>query len=86
MQRELLQDETNMQLVRVQLPKGFKGDEDCHVAEQVTYIESGEALFRIGETVHHLHAGHSVYMGSNVPHQIEVLEDTVLLDVFTPRK
>lgn len=86
MQRDILQDESNVQLVRVELPKGFHGEEDQHVAEQITYIQQGEVKFRVGEELHHLHAGDSVYMGSNVPHQIEVLQDTVLLDVFTPRK
>lgn len=86
MQRDILQDQSTIQLVRVELLKGFQGEEDLHVAEQITYIEQGEVNFRVGDDMHHLKAGESVYIGSNVPHQIEVLEHTVLLDIFTPRK
>ncbi|XKH50503.1 cupin domain-containing protein [Chryseomicrobium palamuruense] len=86
MQRDILQDQSTIQLVRVELLKGFQGEEDLHVAEQITYIEKGEVHFRVGDEMHHLKTGESVYIGSNVPHQIEVLEHTVLLDIFTPRK
>ena len=69
---------------RFELKKGGVVPSHAHVNEQVSMVMSGALLFRIDgrETV--VKAGELLQIPANVPHEVEVLEDAVAIDVFSP--
>lgn len=82
--REILSSEGSLMLVRVHLAEGFLGDVDQHVHEQISYIERGIVEFDVAGEKRILTAGDTQYIPSNVKHQVRVLEEAVILDIFTP--
>lgn len=82
--REVLSSTGSLMLVRVNLAEGFAGDVDQHPQEQISYIEKGIVEFEVGGTKKVLHQGDVQYIPSNVEHQVKVIEECVILDVFTP--
>jgi quercetin dioxygenase-like cupin family protein len=82
--REILSSEGSLMLVRVHLPEGFFGDVDQHVHEQISYIEKGKVEFDVAGKKQIMAAGDTQYIPSNVKHQVRVLEEAVILDIFTP--
>ena len=55
-----------------------------HVNEQVTNVLSGRLLVRVGGEEQEVVAGETVLLPANVPHEVVALEDSVVLDVFSP--
>lgn len=82
--REILSSTGSVMLVRVQLAAGFKGDVDQHPEEQLSYIEKGAVEFEVNGEKRILLEGDTQYIPSNVEHQVKVIEECVILDVFTP--
>ncbi|MGH2318434.1 cupin domain-containing protein [Planococcus sp. SE5232] len=82
--REVLSSTGSLMLVRVHLAEGFRGDVDQHPQEQISYIEKGIVEFGVGGKKKILHKGDTQYIPSNVKHQVNVIEECVILDVFTP--
>jgi quercetin dioxygenase-like cupin family protein len=82
--KEILSSEGSLMLVKVQLAEGFIGDVDQHPEEQMSYIEKGRIEFEVGGVKKILTVGDQQYIPSNVKHQVRVIEETVLLDIFTP--
>ena len=67
-----------------ELKAGSKMPEHQHPQEQIIHILSGRMrVFADGGT-HELGPGESHYLASNVPHGVETLEDTRVLDTFSP--
>ncbi len=74
-------------LAEVYFEKGAIGPNHSHPQEQITYILSGKIKYHEkGLEDKILNVGDSYYVASNVEHGIEVLEDTVIVDVFTPQR
>lgn len=71
-------------IARLELLKGAEVPEHAHVHEQIATVERGALQFRIGGEALVLRAGESVAIPSNVPHGVVALEDTAVMDVFTP--
>ena len=46
----------------------------------------GQPELRIGDEEREVMAGESVLIPGGVPHRIEALDDSVVLDVFAPRR
>ena len=69
---------------RFELKTGGVVPSHAHVNEQISMVMSGVILFRVGghETV--VKAGEIIQIPANVPHEIEVIEDAVAIDVFSP--
>jgi len=84
MKRNVMIAEGTLMFVKVELPKGFKGELDQHVEEQISYIEVGKVEFTVAGEMRLLVAGDALYIPSDVPHFVNVLEDCTILDVFTP--
>lgn len=82
--REILSSEGSLMLVKVQLAEGFLGDLDQHVHEQISFIEQGKVEFEVNGVTRILKAGETQYIPSNVVHRVKVLEECVILDIFTP--
>ena len=66
------------------LAPGSKMPEHQHPQEQQVYILSGRMKLIVGGTPHELATGDSFYLGSNVPHGVETVEETRVLDTFSP--
>jgi quercetin dioxygenase-like cupin family protein len=69
---------------RFELKKGGVVPSHAHANEQLSMVMSGVLLFRIDgrETV--VKAGEVMQIPANVPHEVEVLEDALAIDVFSP--
>ena len=55
-----------------------------HPQEQLVHILSGRMKLIVDGTPHELCTGDSYYVASNVPHGVETLEATRVLDTFSP--
>ena len=55
-----------------------------HVHDQVVHVINGRMKFTIAGVPHEVCAGESIYFESNVPHDATAIEDSLLLDTFTP--
>ena len=82
--REILTSEGSVMIVKVQLAEGFVGDVDQHPEEQVSYIEKGQVEFEVDGHKRLLNEGDTQYIPSNIKHQVRVLKECTILDVFTP--
>jgi quercetin dioxygenase-like cupin family protein len=77
-------------LSEIQLEKGCVVPTHAHENEQIACVVSGKMRFGIGaesspdrhEVV--VEAGGVLVLPSNVPHSAEALEDSLVLDVFSP--
>ncbi len=83
--RQMLNSE-NATVARIFLARGAIVPRHSHVSEQFSLILSGALKFTFedGEVV--VRAGEMVFIPSNAPHAAEALEDTVDLDIFSPRR
>ena len=81
--RQTIHTET-MTLARVVLRQGALVPEHQHENEQIATVLEGRLRFVVAGEEHILAAGESVALGPNVPHEVEALEDSVVLDVFSP--
>lgn len=57
-----------------------------HPHEQIGYLVSGRVLFELGELKREISAGDSWIIPSEVPHEVTALEDSVALDIFSPKR
>ena len=75
-----------MTIARLKILKGAIVPEHSHVNEQIANVEHGALLFHIGGVDQVVNAGESLVIPPHVPHGVVALEDTVVTDVFTPRR
>jgi quercetin dioxygenase-like cupin family protein len=79
---------TQAMFARLELKKGFLVPRHSHPNEQITYIESGALLFRLGSEdspqEQLVRAGETLVIPGGLPHSAEAMEDTVDFDVFAP--
>lgn len=73
-----------MTLGEVHIAAGTELPAHQHPHEQIAYLISGRVRFVVGEETRLLEPGMAALIPGNVPHQATVLEDSVLLDVFSP--
>jgi quercetin dioxygenase-like cupin family protein len=55
-----------------------------HPQEQIVHLLSGRTKLIVDGKPHELKAGDSFYLASNVPHGVETIEQTRVLDTFSP--
>jgi quercetin dioxygenase-like cupin family protein len=72
--------------VFVEFKRGAIGAAHCHPHVQITYIQSGSFAVHIGGESHVLRGGDCYYIPAAVEHGVEALEDSVLVDVFSPMR
>ena len=81
---------SHMMVSQVRLRKGFKVGTHQHANEQISLVMSGRLRFGIGAEGSKqrrevtLGGGEVVHLPPNVPHSAEALEDTEVLDLFSP--
>ena len=83
--RKVLGNGGELMLVELTFKKGGIGAMHSHSDhEQVSYIAKGSFEVTVGSETMLVKAGDSYYAGKNVTHGVKALEDSVLLDIFTP--
>ena len=67
-----------------ELDAGSRMPEHRHAQEQLVHILEGRMRLIVDGTPHELSAGDSFYLAGNVPHGVETIEKTRVLDTFSP--
>ena len=75
--------ETMYQMM-AELDAGSRMPPHSHPQEQIVHILSGRMKLIVDGVAHELETGDSFYLASNVPHGVETLEETRVLDTFSP--
>lgn len=83
--RQMIHTES-MTLARVQLKRGALVPMHEHVNEQIATVLEGRVRFVVAGEEQVVVAGESVPLPASVPHAVEALEDSVVLDVFSPAR
>ncbi len=73
-----------MYQMRAELEAGSRMPEHQHPQEQIVHIIKGRLRLLVADGPHELATGESFYLGSNVPHGVETIENTTVLDTFSP--
>jgi quercetin dioxygenase-like cupin family protein len=74
----------NVTIARFDLKRGGVVPRHAHENEQVSIVLSGALLFRIDGREMTIRGGDVMQIPRNVPHEVEVLEDAIVIDVFSP--
>ncbi|MDD1769181.1 MAG: cupin domain-containing protein [Methanomassiliicoccales archaeon] len=72
------------QIIEFRLDKGAKIPGHKHPHEQIGFLEKGRFKIVIGDNEYTLGEGDGYWIEPNVDHSVEVLEDTIAIDVFAP--
>jgi quercetin dioxygenase-like cupin family protein len=74
-----------MTIARIRLRKGALVERHQHVHEQVATVLRGKMRFLVGDGEEQIvSSGETIVLPPNVPHAAEVLEDSDVLDAFSP--
>ena len=68
----------------ITLAKGALVPEHAHPNEQIATVIEGRLRFVVAGEEFVAATGDTVPLAANVPHEVEALEDSVVLDVFAP--
>ena len=66
------------------LEAGSKMPEHHHPQEQIVHILEGRMRLIVEGKPHEMKTGDSFYLASHVPHGVETIEETRVLDTFSP--
>jgi len=83
--RQMLNGE-HATVARIFLARGAVVPRHAHLSEQFSLVLSGALKFIFDDREVLVCAGEMVFIPSNVPHAAEALEDTLDLDIFSPRR
>jgi quercetin dioxygenase-like cupin family protein len=86
LRRQVMSSSPSMMLVRHRMKKGRVGARHSHPHEQMVFIVSGHLSFQHPGGVVEAKMGDSFLVPGNVEHQAFALEDSEVLDIFTPRR
>jgi quercetin dioxygenase-like cupin family protein len=73
-----------MYQMRAELKAGSRMPEHAHAQEQIAHVIKGRMKLIVRGEPHELAAGEAYYLASNVPHGVETIEDTTVIDTFSP--
>jgi quercetin dioxygenase-like cupin family protein len=82
--RQVLAYNDQLMLVRHLMEKGWVGARHSHLHEQLVYIIRGHLQFTGGNTTFEARTGDSFVVPGGMEHQASALEESEVLDVFTP--
>lgn len=85
-ERKILASDGKMMTVEVHFKKGSIGTVHSHPHEQISYVVSGSFEFELEGKKEIIRAGDSYYVKPDAMHGVVALEDSVILDVFTPQR
>jgi quercetin dioxygenase-like cupin family protein len=81
--RTIANGKTMYQMIAT-LAAGSRMPEHHHAQEQIVHILEGKMRLIVEGVPHELSTGDSFYLASHVPHGVETLEQTRVLDTFSP--
>src|SRR5262249_8674798 len=84
LRRQVMSFSPSMMLVRHRMVKGWVGARHSHPHEQMVYVVSGHLVFQHPGGQFEAKSGDSSLVPGGVEHQASALEDSEVLDVFTP--
>jgi quercetin dioxygenase-like cupin family protein len=73
-----------MYQMRAELKAGSRMPEHMHPEEQIALVIDGRIILTVAGVPHELTPGNAFYIGSNMPHSVETIEDTTVIDTFSP--
>ena len=82
--RQTITTGATMYQMRARLDAGSRLPEHQHPQEQITHVISGRVRMIVAGTPHELGPGESLYLPGNVRHSAETIEDTLVIDTFSP--
>jgi quercetin dioxygenase-like cupin family protein len=85
LKRQVIHTEV-MTIARLELAQGCRVPEHSHPNEQITTIEKGRLRCVVSGEERILTAGEMIRFPSHAPHWVEALEDSVAVDLFSPRR
>ena len=71
-------------LAEHRMEKGWVGSVHSHPHEQIVYVVSGHLTLNCAGKTFDLHAGDSFVVRGGVEHQASAVEESHVIDVFTP--
>ena len=74
----------SMYQMMAKLDAGSVMPEHKHPQEQIVHVLEGRMKLIVSGVPQELKGGESYYLAANVPHGVETLEDTMVLDTFSP--
>jgi quercetin dioxygenase-like cupin family protein len=86
LRRQVMSFTPKMMLIRHTMKKGWVGAKHSHPHEQMVYIISGHIIFEYPGGSIDAKPGDSFIVDGDVEHQARALEDSEVLDVFTPMR
>ena len=86
LRRQVMTYSASMTLVRHTMTAGWVGTRHSHPHEQMVYVVRGRIRFEHPGGVFDVGAGDSFLVPGNVEHQARALEDSEVLDIFTPMR
>jgi len=85
-ERRIMAYDEQLMLAEVHLQKGGVGALHAHPHHQVDYVVKGSVLFELEGKRYAMEAGDSVVIPPNARHGATALEDSILLDIFSPMR
>lgn len=82
--RQVLAYSPQLMMVRHHFTKGWVGARHSHPHHQMVYIVKGQILFEAEGKQWNLGTGDSLVVDGGLDHQASALEDSEVLDIFTP--
>jgi quercetin dioxygenase-like cupin family protein len=71
-------------VARFRFDKGNQVASHHHANDQITTVESGAVRMTVADETFVLKAGEMVHVPPNVPHGNVALEDTIIVEIFSP--
>lgn len=84
MVRQVAAFSPHLMLVRHEFKKGWVGAAHAHPHHQLVYVVKGSIAVTVEGATQTVNAGDSFVVDGGVTHQASALEDSEVLDVFTP--
>jgi quercetin dioxygenase-like cupin family protein len=84
MRRQVLAFSPHLMLVRHTFEKAWNGARHSHPHHQMVYVVRGRIRFEAEGRSWELKTGDSLVVDGGIAHQAAALEDSEVLDVFTP--
>lgn len=82
--RRTITSGAHMYQMRAELAAGSRMPEHQHSQEQIAHVISGRMKLIVAGVPNELAAGDAFYLASNIPHGVETIEDTTVIDTFSP--
>ncbi|HEY4355026.1 MAG TPA: cupin domain-containing protein [Acidobacteriaceae bacterium] len=84
LRRQVMSWSPSMMLVRHRMEKGWVGTRHSHPHQQMVYVVSGHIVFEHPGGRFDAKSGDSFLVAGDVEHQASAMEDSEVLDIFTP--